>query len=281
MIIIADSGSTKTDWICLEGDDVLRSFRSPGLNPFFHSTEEVIGILQEVFSQHPGIRKAEAVFFYGAGCSSMTKKAIIHDALKVFFPNKHIDVEHDMLAAARALFGKKPGTASILGTGSNSCIYDGEIITEHLFSTGYLFGDEGSGAHLGKTYIAAHLKETAPREIRQAFMERYGMSNEEILTNVYKKAGPNRFLASFSPFLKEHIGHPYVHDLVESCFDAFFEQQLSRFTGYKTRPFGCIGSVAYHFRDILQLSAHKHGVQPGIFMASPLESLVRFHAKHT
>ncbi len=279
MIIIADSGSTKTEWVVVDGDRMLRSFKTLGLNPYFHGTEEAAGILREAFSQHLDTDKTEAVFFYGAGCSSEMNQAVIHDALRVFFPNKPIEVEHDMLAAARALFGKREGTACILGTGSNACVYDGEKITEYLFSTGYLFGDEGSGAHLGKSYIAAHLKQKAPREIMQAFMERYGLSNEEILTNIYKKPGPNRFLASFSPFLKENIGHPYVHDLVESCFDAFFEEHISGYSGYQFRPFGCIGSVAYHFREVLEKSARKHGVQPRLIMLSPLEGLIRFHTK--
>ena len=278
MILIADSGSTKTDWVVVKGNEVLQSFKTVGLNPYFVKTEEVRGILQEAFNGLFDNNAIDAVWFYGAGCSSEGKQAVIDSALQAIFPGKHTFVDHDMLAAARALFGNQPGIACILGTGSNACVYDGQHITESLFSLGYMFGDEGSGAHLGKTYIAEHLKEKAPQDIMQAFVEHYGLSREDILTNVYKKTNPNRFLASFTHFLKDHLHHPYIYQLVQGCFEAFFEEQVCHFSRYTQRKLGCIGSVAYHFRDLFVKAADKYSVHTETFMISPMEGLVKYHA---
>ncbi len=278
MILIADSGSTKTDWVVAEGHNVLKTFKTVGMNPYFVQTEEAKGILQEAFAGKFNKEDIRAVHFYGAGCSSAPKQQVIQDALQDIFPHITTEVDHDMLGAARALFGNSSGIACILGTGSNACVYDGRHITESLFSLGYMFGDEGSGAHLGKTYIADHLKEKAPQEIMHAFVDKYELSREMILTNIYKKSNPNRFLASFTHFLREHITHPYVYSLVQACFEAFFEEQLSRFSEYKKYRLGCIGSVAYHFREVFEKAAEKYGLQVTQMMASPMEGLVRYHA---
>ncbi len=279
MILLADSGSTKTEWVLAEGIKILDSFKTVGLNPYFVSSVEVVDILKDEFKQELNGTAVDAVYFYGAGCSSEAKQEIISNALQTLFPGKPILVEHDMLAAARALFQDYPGIASILGTGSNACVYDGNNITESLFSLGYLFGDEGSGAHLGKTYIADFLKQSVPDDVAAAFIHRYTLSKEEILTAIYKKSNPNRFLASFTRFLKDHIGHPYVYGLVKSCFDEFFEEQIVHFMDYQSLPLGCVGSVGYHFRDVLIASAKNYGVQPIHFMVSPIEGLVSYHSK--
>ena len=278
MILIADSGSTKTDWVLTNHLTAVKSFKTPGFNPYFVTTEEVRSILDDVFNEQIRRDDVDAVYFYGAGCSSQPKQAVINDALKSLFPGKKTEVEHDMLAAARALFSNTPGIACILGTGSNACVYDGKEITESLFSLGYMFGDEGSGAHLGKTYIADHLKEKAPAEIMAAFLERYELSREEILTEIYKKPNPNRFLASFTHFLKERISHPYVYDLVKSSFDSFFREQVCQFTNFRQFTLGCIGSVAYHFQDVFMNVAAEHKVTVNQFMISPMEGLIKFHA---
>ncbi len=280
MILIADSGSTKTEWVVTEGHNVLQTFKTVGLNPYFVKTEEARGILQEAFAGQFNKKDIHAVYFYGAGCSSAPKQKVIHDALQDIFPRINTLVDHDMLAAARALFGNTPGVACILGTGSNACVYDGRHITESLFSLGYMFGDEGSGAHLGKSYISDHLKEKAPMEIMTAFVEKYELSREEILTHIYKKANPNRFLASFTHFLKEHLDHPYIFRLAEECFEAFFEEQVSRFFQYQKRKLGCIGSVAYHFREVFERAAGKYGMQAAKIVVSPMEGLVGYHASN-
>ncbi len=278
MILLADSGSTKTDWVMIGEGEILHSFKTPGLNPYFVSSEEVAGILHKEFSNRFELDSVGRIYFYGAGCSTPSKKAVINNALKVLFPGKQTEVDHDMLAAARALFGNQAGIACILGTGSNACSYDGNRISESLFSTGYMFGDEGSGAHLGKTYIAAHLKSKAPDQVMEAFDSYYGISREEILTNIYKKTNPNRFLASFTPFLREQLQHPYVREIVEGCFDAFFEEQVCKFSNYDSLPVGFIGSVAFHFSDMVKASASKFGIRLSRFEVSPMGGLIKYHA---
>ncbi len=162
MILLADSGSTKTDWWLTENGKVVREIKTVGFNPYYVTSEKMAEVLKKDFFGKLDPQKTEKVYFYGAGCSSPSKKAVIEKGLRMIFGEAHIEADHDMLAAARALFGNNKGIACILGTGSNSCLYDGKDIAESLFSLGYMFGDEGSGAHLGKTYIAKHLKNRIP-----------------------------------------------------------------------------------------------------------------------
>lgn len=277
MLLLADSGSTKTDWVLLCDGKITGTFRTQGLNPYFVDTEDVVKVLEEHLIPNREITGVTRVFFYGAGCSSEEKNKVIRIALDRLFPKSKNVVAHDMLAAARALFGNQPGIACILGTGSNSCIYNGDQVTRSLFSLGYMFGDEGSGAHLGKTFIGAYLKKRVPEELRIDFRESYKLSDEDILTHIYRKANPNRFLASFTHFLKRHERHPYVADLIHSCFDSFFVEQIMKYPEKNDLPAGCIGSVAYHFQDVFKAVANKHGIGTALFMKSPMEGLIRYH----
>jgi len=277
MHLLADSGSTKTDWVLIENDKVKNQFQTTGINPYFKSSNEIAYELYPAFLRHFKIQSIKKINFYGAGCSSPTKIAVVKNALEQIFPNAEIFVNHDMLAAARALLGNKPGIACILGTGSNSCLYDGNSIVEKLFSLGYMFGDEGSGAHIGKTFIAKHLKNKTPEEIQEAFTKKYSLSKEDILTNVYQKANPNKFLASFTPFLKENIQHPYVKQLVESCFDDFIIEQVSKFTNFKNYPVCSIGSIAYHFKPNFESVLKKHELSLGKIVSSPIDELINYH----
>ncbi len=279
MILLADSGSTKTDWVLLENGKTVESFRTQGLNPYFVQTDDVIAILKERMMLHENIIRVAQIYFYGAGCSSGEKQKVIRDALDELFPESNNLVAHDMLAAARALFGNQEGIACILGTGSNSCVYNGQEITRTLFSLGYMFGDEGSGAHLGKAFIEACLKKAAPAEIMEAFYEEYKLSDEDILTHIYRKANPNRFLASFTHFLKRHEDHPYVSNLVFTCFEDFFTGQILKYPEIKDFPLGCIGSVAYHFQKLFKSAASKYGLEAKLFLISPIEGLIRYHSQ--
>ncbi len=278
MILLADSGSTKTDWWLIENGNVAREIKTVGFNPYYVSFEKMAMVLKTDFFGKLIPEQIDRVFFYGAGCSSPSKKAVIEKGLRKIFGKTHIEVEHDLLAAARALFGNSKGIAGILGTGSNACLYDGKDVAESLFSLGYMFGDEGSGAHLGKTYIGLHLKNRIPEEIKKAFDQQCGLSHEEILTTLYQQPNPNRFLASFTRFLKTQLNHPFIFQLVENCFDAFFEEQVTKFTGYQTLPFGCIGSIGFHFKKVLMVSAKKYGVTPTVFQTSPMKGLLEYHS---
>lgn len=277
MILLADSGSTKTDWVLLENGIEVKSLRTQGLNPYFVQTGEVIAILNKKLLQQEKTSRVKNVYFYGAGCSSDEKKKVIREALDRLFPESDNMVAHDMLAAARALFGNHPGIACILGTGSNSCVYDGNMISRSLFSLGYMFGDEGSGAHLGKTFIASYLKKTAPKDVMDAFLDDYKLSDEEILTHIYRKTNPNRFLASFTHFLKKNEAHPFISSLVFNCFEDFFREQVMKYPEKGDFPIGCIGSVAYHFQELFKAAANKFGLQANLFLVSPMEGLIKFH----
>ncbi len=278
MILITDSGSTKSDWAILEGNKVLKVFRAKGLNPYFVQGDELAAILKknlEGFS----IREIDSVFFYGAGCGTKANREYIANALKGVFPGAEISVLCDLMGAARALFKNRPGIACILGTGSNSCVFDGQNISERLFSAGWLFGDEGSGTHMGRTFISDYLKQRVPHNIESAFHKRTGLDREAVLKRIYRGKEPGRFLASFAPLLKENLGTQYVYKLVEGCFDSFFKEQVLRLKDSSSLPLGCVGSVAWNFREVFEKSARKAGITPEIYLPGPLERLTAYHAE--
>jgi len=279
MLLLADSGSTKTDWLLMSKDQDVLSFKTVGFNPYFVDAEYIRSALAPEIKLHPALNAVVSVCFYGTGCSSPPKNKIIEDALAVLFPNAAIEVHHDLLSAGRALFGDKQGIVGILGTGSNSCLYDGQRETESLFSLGYLFGDEGSGAYLGRQYMIKHLKKKVPDEIFKAFEEHCSITPEEIITHVYKKPHPSRFLASFAIFLKSQIDHPFIAQIVDQCFDDFFQEQIQIYPNYRDYTFSCIGSVGYNFRDQLQQAARRSGMTVGHIMASPMPGLREYHLK--
>jgi len=277
MIFIADSGSTKTDWLLLkEGKEHLR-IQTIGFNPYFVDTEHVYNTLKKDFADKFDPSVIKEVHFYGAGCSSETNQAIINNALKQLFPNAETTVDHDLLGAARALHGRKRGVAGILGTGSNACLYDGKDVVETIFSVGYMFGDEGSGATLGRLFLSLYLKNKVPAEIAASFRSTYTYTPEDILNNVYKKPNPNTFLAKFAKFLKQQIHHPFIEEIVVNSFDDYFREQVSNYTGYKEVPFSCVGSVAHNFQEQLKKAADRHGITMGRTLVLPMEGLVEFH----
>jgi glucosamine kinase len=277
MLLIADSGSTKTDWLLLDGEQETLRLKSIGFNPYFFETQQIYDELTLVFKEKFDAEAVGEVFFYGTGCSSSSKKAVIDNALQQLFPKASTLVEHDLLGAARSLLGKQKGIAGILGTGSNSCHYDGTDVVDTIFSMGYFFGDEGSGGYLGKTYLKAHLKKQVPEEICRLFEASYSYTPDDILTHVYKMPHPNRFLASFSIFLKNNLHHPFIEEMVTQCFEDFFREMISIYKGYQDLPFSCIGSVGYHFQEQIKKVMQNHGMTIGKFIVSPIEGLKEFH----
>jgi glucosamine kinase len=277
MLLIADSGSTKTDWLLMNADKEVLRLKSVGFNPYFVDTQQIYHELAANFAANFDLNSVQEVYYYGAGCSSPSKKAVVDNALKLLFPNAQTLVEHDLLGAARALLGHEKGIAGILGTGSNSCLYDGNDVVGSLFSLGYFFGDEGSGAYLGKRYLQEHLKKRVPEEIYRMFEANYTYTPEDILTHVYKKPNPNRFLASFSVFVKSQIHHPFIEKMVLQCFEDYFNEMIKVYDGFRDLKFSCIGSVGYNFRDQIEKVFHAHGVELGRFLISPVEGLKEFH----
>ncbi len=283
--LIAESGSTKTDWVLVEaavGEQI--RFTTCGLNPYFLSEEEACSVFTEVRQRIRPYLNGELALsglrFYGAGCSPEKIPWMQHLLYSHFtLPSlTEVEVAGDLLAAARALCGTEPGIACILGTGSNSCYYDGEFIAEHIPSLGYILGDEGSGAVLGKQFLGDLLKRQLPDSLRDQFQERYALTLGEIIERVYREPYPNRFLAGFSPFIHEHMHLPSVKKLVKNAFASFFERNILAYQECcDACEIHCTGSIAYHFQDTLREVGHSMGLRVAKITKSPLNGLIRYH----
>ena len=276
MILIADSGSTKAEFRLIETNAEDKVFILPGINPFYQSEIEIKELINNyLYSNLTGcnIRK---IYFYGAGCAFPEKKKILENALLYSFPQAEVFIDSDLLAASRALFGTGKGIACILGTGSNSCFYNGKEIEKNVSPLGFILGDEGSGAVLGRKFISDCLKNQLPVSLQKKFFSQYDISPSEIMERVYKQPFPNRYLASLSPFLLENIGEESIYQIVKESFTEFFERNIKQYsiTGEKL---GFIGSVAYYFQDILRKVAEEMGYRIDKIDQSPMEGLLQFH----
>jgi glucosamine kinase len=283
MILIADSGSTKTDWRLIDDEQKIRQFSTQGINPYFQTGEEIASIIgTELLPGLPPMgQNGSQLFFYGAGCRAADKKQLVKDALLEQFPVAEITVETDMLGAARSVCGHNPGIAAILGTGMNTCVYDGKQITENRTSLGYILGDEGSGAHLGKTFIMAFLNDELPAALSERFKERFKLSKDGIIDSVYKKPMPNRFLAGFSRFIYQNLKEQYMIDLVSGCFSQFFDKHICKYPQHKELKLSCAGSVAFYYSNILRAVAENKGVNMDTVVETPIAGLTLYHLEST
>lgn len=277
MILIADSGSTKTHWALVDENSLSPApeFQTSGINPFYQDKKSILRMLRKEFNRK--INTPVRLFFYGAGCSGVDSKAIVLESLNTFFKPASIMVESDLMAAARALCQQEPGIACIMGTGSNSCFYNGKEITRHVPSLGYILGDEGSGADIGRRLVADILKHQLPGGVAEHFFARFKYTREEILEHVYKNPFPNRFLAGFATYAGENTGIPAIRNMVKTGFNKFFMRNIRQYPEAGNYPVHFTGSVAWHFREILTESAGENGYRVGLIMKSPMEGLIRFH----
>ena len=278
MILLADSGSTKTHWCLLTASGQCTDVRTDGINPVLQSYEAVCATISNQLL--PAISRLlwagtiTHIFFYGAGCTP-EKKNIVRDALLSVFKKAQVTVESDMLGAARALLGHHAGVACILGTGSGSCFYNGEHIEWSVPSLGYILGDEGSGAVLGKRLVGDILKNQLGEELKEAFLAEYNTSMPDIIDRVYRQPFPNRFLAKLSKFCADHIDDPRIHALVYDHFVQFVRRNLVQ---YKTnQPIGFVGSIAYYYRPILEEAMRAEGLPLGTILQDPIEGLKQYH----
>lgn len=279
MILIADCGSTKIDWCLIENGKVAKQVFTSGINALLMGEEQIRQTIADELV--PEIKGYEigSVYYYGAGCLFDDICANVRRAIAANIPSaKTIEVDTDLLAAARALCGKNPGIACIMGTGSNSCYYDGVKIVDNVSPLGYILGDEGSGAVLGKLLVGDVLKNQLPAALCEKFLKKYDLDRQKIIEGVYKKPAANRFLASLSPFLIENIEEPAVHRLVLNAFKAFFVRNIENYEGYKTMPVSFVGSVAYYYRDVLEEAASSLGIKIGTVIKSPMEGLIKYHS---
>jgi len=277
MILIADSGSTKTCWCVVSNGELLSQVITDGINPFYQTDLEIIALLDTQLIPKLKNIEIDLIYFYGAGCSFPEKKILVSRALVRFFSNAMIEIQSDLLGAARSLFQHQKGIACILGTGSNSCYYDGIEIVENVSPLGFILGDEGSGAVLGKLFVADCLKNQLPVALKEKFLSQYKLTPAIILDNVYKKPFPNRFLAQFTPFLLEHIDEPSIFNLVFDSFDAFFVRNVLQYS-LEDVQVGIVGSIAHYFRDTLEIVASERGIIISEIVQSPMDGLVRFHS---
>lgn len=275
MRLIAESGSTKAEWCLLEGNYVCEHAFTEGINPFFQTRREISRCIRLQLPDKFFTRKLDEIFFYGAGCTSDEKKAIVKASLISQFRVPTI-VDSDLLAAARSLFGHEKGIACILGTGSNSCFYDGEGIIQNVKSLGYVLGDEGSGAVLGKMFLSDCLKNLAPSEITEKFYEIYRITADDVLDLIYNQPFPNRSLSTFSFFLSDFLENEYVYDLIYKNFRRFFKRNILQYE-YQKYPVGFIGSVAENYKEILLDVAKEFDVQIAQIVESPMKGLVKYH----
>ncbi len=276
MILIADSGSTKADWILGESGKIKTEFHTRGFNPFFHDFDFILNELNSG-AEISSIRdQVTTVYFFGAGCSSPERNEIVAAPLRNFFKNATVTVEHDMLGTALSVCDGKPGIACILGTGSNICYFNGNAVMDSRHGLGYVIGDEGSGSYYGKKLVAWYLYRILPGDLLEAFRLKYSLDKESILGKVYSENHPNVFLASFAPFLTEHREHPFIARLIRSGMLEFFDTNVLSYKESRSLPVHFVGSIAWYFRDVISEIANEKKIITGNIIQKPVNGLAAY-----
>ncbi len=276
MILIADSGSTKTQWALVDEKGKVEIFHTSGINPFFQSSEDI----EKMFKKerlNADILKVKSIYFYGAGCASEEKNNIVKEGLINVIHAENYIIGSDLLAAAHSLCGNQPGVACILGTGSNSCNYNGSEIVQNISPLGYILGDEGSGAVLGRMLISDILKNQLSKEVTDLFYEKYNTSRLEIQDRVYKQPFPNRYLAQYTKFLSENISIPEIENIVLQGFDSFVKRNLMQYDNITKKPVHFTGSVAFYFKNQLAKVMQNNRFTLGKVVQAPMEDLINYH----
>ncbi len=276
MILIADSGSTKTDWVLHDGESIVSRIKTQGLNPTLQSTDEIFEVLLAELDGKIAPDAPDAIYFYGAGCAYDNANGRMRKALEQFFTTRTIEIQSDLLAAARSLCRHEEGIACILGTGSNSCLFDGEKIIDNTPSLGYILGDEGSGAHLGRQLISDCIKKQLSSELREKFMQQYKLDLASILERVYYTPLPNRWLASFTPFIIEHKENIEIKLLLKQCFTQFFQRNTMVYRR-SWLPIHIIGGIGVNFAAEIKETAESLGLSIGNIVESPIAGLIEYH----
>lgn len=278
MKLIADGGSTKTNWCLVTNDGKKVYFNTEGYNPYFVSPQYIIESLRKNLPADLEVEKLTEVNYYGAGCSTDDKRQLVHDAMSQVFVHAKVNIGHDLLAAARALLGRNEGFAAILGTGTNTCIYDGKNVVNNIDSGAYILGDEGSGCYIGKKLLVDYLRGYMPEAVRKNFWDTYQLTPDDVNERVYSQPLANRFCAQFSKFVYDNNVHlEYTRNLVKTSFEDFFKNLVTQYPDYQKYTFNCIGSVGYNFRNVLEEVATENGMTIGTIIRSPIDNLVKFH----
>ena len=275
MTLIADSGSTKTLWRTLNAGSMVVT---EGLNPRFSTEEDFAKACAEVRRGVPSLGESDALHFYGAGCGSAVQRERVGEMLRKYLGISSVTVETDLLGACRAVCGAKEGLVGILGTGSNACYYDGNIVSYQTVSMGYILGDHGSANHVGRCLLRDYLSGQMPEDLRSMFHDSYAMTQEQIMDAVYGGRYPNRFLASLAPFALAHVEEPYCSGLLGACLDEWYRYQVQHVVARSgCRELSLVGGFAARLGGVLECFAARHGLLLREVAASPMEGLCRFH----
>jgi N-acetylglucosamine kinase-like BadF-type ATPase len=278
MIIIADGGSTKTNWCLVTEEGKKVYFNTEGYNPYFSSTAYIVQSLMENLPADLEKSEITEVNYYGAGCSTDEMRNIVAEAMKAVFTKARVYIGHDLLAAARALLGTNEGFAAILGTGTNTCIYNGKEVVSNIDSGAYILGDEGSGCYIGKKLLVDYLRGYMPEPVRKLFWDTFKLTPDDVNEQVYTQPRANRFCASFSKFVYDNNVHiEYSRNLVRTSFEDFFRNLVTHYPDYQKYTFNCIGSVGYNFRNVLEEIVTENGMVVGNIIRSPIDNLVKYH----
>ena len=274
--LIADSGSTKTEWCLIDGKKKTHIY-TQGLSPYFLTQEQITGILENELLDKMKKKMPDEIFFYGTGCSNPANVKMVTKAIKTLFNDAKVEVDHDLMGAAKGLCGREKGIACILGTGSNSCYFNGKKIVKNSPGLGYVLGDEGGGTYLGRKVIQYFLYNTFEPDLMDRFRMKYNTNASEILDAVYKKPLPNRYLASYAGFLVENRGHYMVENIIEDSFNDFFFNHIYKYRESWSLPIHFVGSVAYGFKDVLKELCNSYELQLGKVLKNPMEGLIKYH----
>ena len=280
MVIVVESGSTKTEWLVGFNVNDCKLIRTSGINPYYQESEEIRAVIDSELTIDINKELVYNVFYYGAGCANAQKNNVIETAIRSVINIGRIEVASDMLGACRGLAGNNPGIVCILGTGSNSCYYDGQRIIDNVSPLGFILGDEGSGANLGKRLVADCLKRQLPSDLTEMFFQRFQTSPSEIIEAVYRQPFPNRYLAGMSRFLAENIHRQECRRIVSESFRSFFERNVSLYNLDRDEiEVNFVGSVAFHYKDILKQEAERAGFRLGRVLQSPLKGMMEYHTR--
>jgi N-acetylglucosamine kinase-like BadF-type ATPase len=277
MLIISDGGATKADWVIVKDDGGQLSITTTGFNPNYVSAERISEIIQTELVEKLPFELTGEVFYYGTGCWDKGRNAIVREAIAAKLPKAKVTVHHDLLGAARATCGHEPGICCILGTGSNSVLYDGEHEEDNVTNLGFLLGDEGSGAQIGKAFVQAYFYREMPAELHPLMEKACPNGRKDILDKVYGGGIPAAYLASFTQHFTEHQEHPFVRALVKKSFHEFLTRHVCKYKNHETLPVSFVGSVGYHFQEILKEALAELGLHAGVFIKKPIGNLVNYH----
>ncbi len=277
MLIIADVGATKADWVVVKDGGEQQAISTTGFSPNYVAGDKISEIIRHELVEKLPFEINGQVFYYGTGCWDTGRRQVVIDAIQRELPKATINVSHDLLAAARATCGHQPGIACILGTGSNSVLYDGEHEADNVTNLGFLLGDEGSGAQIGKMFLQAYFYREMPVELHPIIEQVCPNGRKDILDKVYSGGIPAAYLASFTQLFADHQDHHFVRKIVKQSFNEFLTRHVAKYKNHETLPVSFVGSVAYHFQGILKEALHELDLHAGVFVQKPIGNLVKYH----